>query len=101
MKRLFITAACLSLLVTRSLAEIETPADLKKLDWDRLINTEITIVQRRPERLSDSPSSAQVVTAEDIRRNGVTSIPEALRLADNVQVAQINSWNWAISSRGF
>src|SRR5207237_5796373 len=40
-------------------------------------------------------------TAKDIRRPGATSIPEALRLADNLQVSQINAHDWAISARGF
>src|SRR5205823_12186937 len=47
------------------------------------------------------PSAIQVLTQEDIRRSGASSIPEALRLAPNLQVAQVNSSSWAISARGF
>ena len=36
-----------------------------------------------------------------IRRSGATSIPEALRLAPNLQVAQVNASQWAVSARGF
>jgi outer membrane receptor for ferrienterochelin and colicin len=46
-------------------------------------------------------AAIQVITQEDIRRSGATSIPEALRLADNLEVAQKNSHDWAISARGF
>jgi iron complex outermembrane recepter protein len=74
---------------------------LKKLAFEELFNLEITTVSRRPERLVDAASAIQVITAEDIRRSGATSLPEALRLASNLQVAQINSYNWAISARGF
>ena len=59
---------------------------------------------RRPgsrEKLLEAASAIQVITQEDIRRSGATSIPEALRLADNLQVAQKNSHDWAISARGF
>ncbi|MES1989047.1 MAG: Plug domain-containing protein, partial [Pseudomonadota bacterium] len=66
-----------------------------------LANIEITSVSRRAERLQDAPASIVVITNEDIRRSGATSIPEALRLANNLNVAQKNSHDWAISSRGF
>src|SRR5258708_11019504 len=62
---------------------------------------EVKWVARHPEKLIDVPAAIQVITQEDIRRSGATSIPEALRLADNLQVAQKNSHDWAISARGF
>src|SRR5262249_6865563 len=43
----------------------------------------------------------QIITQDDIRRAGAKSIPEALRLASNLQVARIDSHQWAISARGF
>src|SRR6185295_9829619 len=74
---------------------------LKKLPFEELFDIEITTVSRRPERLVDAASAIQVITAEEIRRSGATSLPEALRLASNLQVAQIDSRQWAISARGF
>ncbi len=65
------------------------------------MNVEVTSVSRHPEKLLEAASAIQVITQEDIRRSGATSIPEALRLADNLQVAQKNSHDWAISARGF
>src|SRR5207249_1805714 len=56
---------------------------------------------RRPERLGETASAIQVITQEDIHRSGVTSLPEALRLASNLEVAQVDSRQWAISARGF
>jgi iron complex outermembrane receptor protein len=58
-------------------------------------------VSKRPEKLSDAPSSIQVITGDDIRRAGATSLPEALRLASNLHVAQVDSHGWAITARGF
>ena len=78
-----------------------TIVELKQLNVEDLMNVEVTSVSRRPEKLREAASAIQVITQEDIRRSGATSIPEALRLADNLQVAQKNSHDWAISARGF
>src|SRR5579862_6736573 len=75
--------------------------DLKGMSLDELVNVEVTSVNKEPELLSDSPSAIQVITSDDITRSGASSIPEALRLADNLDVAQKNSHDWAISARGF
>jgi len=76
-------------------------AALKKLSIEQLMNLEVTSVSRRPERLAQVASAIQVITQQDIRRSGASSLPEALRLATNLQVAQVNSRDWAISARGF
>jgi len=76
-------------------------ASLKSLPFEQLVNLEVTTVSKRSERLVDAPSAIQVITSEDIHRSGASSLPEALRLANNLQVAQIDSQQWAISSRGF
>src|SRR5271156_1954972 len=73
--------------------------ELKQLNVEDLMNVEVTSVARHPEKLIQAASAIQVITQEDIRRSGATSIPEALRLADNLQVAQKNSHDWAISAR--
>src|SRR5258707_7714432 len=77
------------------------PRDLADLSLEELGNIQITSVSRRAERLSDAAASVFVITAEDIRRSGVTNLPEALRLAPNLQVAQVNADGYAISARGF
>ena len=53
------------------------------------------------EPLFQTPAAVYVITAEDIRRSGATSIPDALRLAPGVDVARINSNQGAIGIRGF
>src|SRR5467141_264033 len=74
---------------------------LKKLSIEQLMNLQVTSVSKRPERLSQTASAIQLITQEDIRRSGASSLPEALRLAANLQVAQVDSRQWAISARGF
>ncbi|HEX7812815.1 MAG TPA: TonB-dependent receptor [Burkholderiales bacterium] len=76
-------------------------SSLADLSLEELGNIEITSVSRRPERLSAAAASIFVITHEDIRRSGATSLPEALRLAPNLQVAQTGAAQYAISSRGF
>ncbi len=78
-----------------------SPENFLQMSLEDLANIEITSVSRQPERIIDAPAAVTVITNEDIRRSGATSIPEALRLADNLTVAQKNSHDWAISARGF
>ena len=85
----------------QSAAVLPLPLALKKLSVDQLMEIEVTSVSKSPEKLSEVASAIQVVTADDIRQSGATSIPEALRLATNLEVAQIDSRQWAITSRGF
>ena len=81
--------------------EVTSAAELKQLSLEALMNQDVSVVTRRPEKLLESPSAVQVITGEDIHRSGATSLPEALRLASNLEVAQVNSHDWAISARGF
>ena len=98
-----LTASVMLVVLTSAAAiadEVSTSA-LKTMSVEDLMNIEITSVARHPEKLLQAASAIQVITQEDIRRSGATSIPEALRLADNLQVAQKNSHDWGISARGF
>ncbi|HKO88912.1 MAG TPA: TonB-dependent receptor plug domain-containing protein, partial [Burkholderiales bacterium] len=74
---------------------------LADLSLEQLSNLEITSVSRQPERLATAPASIYVITNDDIRRAGVTTLPEALRLAPNLQVARLGAASYAISARGF
>lgn len=76
------------------------PGDLADLSIEELANIQVMSVSKKPERLLDAPASVFVITAEDIRRAGARSVPEALRLAPNLHVAQRSSYGYAISARG-
>jgi iron complex outermembrane receptor protein len=100
--RLWLIAAA----IFASRAAAQTPDSLpsgalKRLSLEQLMNIEVTSVSRHPERLSATASAIQVITGEEIRRSGASSVAEALRLAPNLQVAQVNASQWAISARGF
>ena len=75
--------------------------DLGEFSLDELVNLKVTSVSKKPEKLSHAPAAIAVITGEDIRRSGVTTIAEALRLAPGLEVARVDSLTWAISSRGF
>lgn len=81
--------------------DAQSTGELKQLSMEELLNVKVISVSRRPEKLSEAASAIQVISADDIRRSGATSLPEALRLATNLQVAQIDARQWAISARGF
>jgi iron complex outermembrane recepter protein len=74
---------------------------LKKMSVEELLELEVTSVSKRPEKLAEAPSAIQVITHEDIRRSGATTLPEALRLAANLNVARIDPAQYAITARGF
>lgn len=94
-------AAAVALLGSAAAAINPSFDRLTDLSLEDLSNIEITSVSKRAERLSDAPTSVFVITNDDIRRSGATSLPEALRLAPNLQVARASANGWAISSRGF
>jgi len=90
-----------TLLGASSLAAPLVRDPLKDLSIEELSNIEVISVSKREERLSDAPTSVFVITSEDIRRAGAASLPEALRLAPNLQVARVSANEYAVSARGF
>ncbi|HEY3930566.1 MAG TPA: TonB-dependent receptor [Candidatus Koribacter sp.] len=75
--------------------------NLKQLSLEQLSQIEVTTPSKEPVKAFDTPAAIFVITSEDIRRAGVTTIPEALRLAPGVEVARIDSNKWSIGIRGF
>lgn len=104
-RRLVTVFACLLSLGPGSpaLAQETPPAGrpVRDLSLEELLNVEVTSVARKAQRLSDSAAAVSVLTRADIRRSGVTTLPDALRLVPGVQVARIDSNKWAVSVRGF
>jgi iron complex outermembrane receptor protein len=77
------------------------PRGLADASLEELMDIEVTSVSKKTQRLSSTAASAFVITAEDIRRSGLTELPEILRLAPGVQIARLESGRWAVSIRGF
>jgi iron complex outermembrane receptor protein len=76
-------------------------ANLAEMSLEELMNIEVYSVSKRGQSLHDSAAAIYVLTQDDIRRSGATSIPEALRWVPGIEVAHIDSSIWAITSRGF
>ena len=81
-------------------ASVPSTSALAELSLEQLANIEVTSVSRRGERLADAPASVFVITSDDIRRSGARSLPEVLRLAPNLQVAQSSANSYAVRARG-
>ncbi|MFI5378207.1 MAG: TonB-dependent receptor plug domain-containing protein [Tepidisphaerales bacterium] len=110
----FRTTACLLLAVAGyampaaadEAASQKSASDLTQLSIEELmkvnvLDKQITSVSGMKQRIADAPAAVTIITNDDIHRSGLASIPEILRLAPGMQVAQINGSEWAISCRGF
>lgn len=78
-------------------ADVREMADLS---IEELANIQIVSVSKKPEPLVSAAASVFVITSDDIRRSGANSVPEALRLAPNLQVAMSATSAYAITARG-
>jgi iron complex outermembrane receptor protein len=62
---------------------------------------QVETVSRRPEARIDAPGAVHVITVEDMRRTGVTPLPDAMRISPGLQASTIDADEWALSIRGF
>ncbi len=99
----FVCAATVASLLgmTSSAEEWSPPEDINLMSLEDLVHVEVTSINKRAERASEAAAAIFVITSEDIRRSGAKTIPEALRMAPGLIVAQVDSNSWAISARGF
>ena len=75
--------------------------DFTSMSLEDLMKVEITSVSKQKQTVAEAPAAVTAIGQDDIRRSGLKTIPELLRLAPGLNVAQINGSHWAISSRGF
>ena len=79
----------------------QSTADLGSKSMEDLMNIEVTSVSKKEEKLFQTAAAVSVITHDEIRRSGLTSIPELLRLVPGLDVARIDGTKWAVSARGF
>ncbi len=93
--------ALLAVALTLVPARAGEPAgrDFTSFSLEELMRTEVTSVSKKAERLEDTPAAIYVITAEDIRRSGATSLPELLRMVPGLEVSRTGSHTWEISAR--
>lgn len=75
-------------------------ADLTALSFEQLADIRITSVSKKSERVSDAAASVFVITGDDIRHSGATNLPDALRIAPNLQVVQASANGYVVNARG-
>ncbi|MCC6486485.1 MAG: TonB-dependent receptor, partial [Candidatus Hydrogenedentes bacterium] len=81
--------------------EINPPEDLTEMGLQDLMNLRVTSVSKKSEQLGDAPAAIYVLTQEDIRRSGATTIPDLLRTVPGLSVARVDSSSWSVTARGF
>jgi iron complex outermembrane receptor protein len=79
----------------------QKPMDLANASIEDLMNIEVTSVSKKEQKLSQSAAAVYVITEEDIRRSGMTTVPDLLRMVPGLQVAHIDASEWAVTARGF
>ena len=82
-------------------AEPSEGAAVANLSLEDLMSMEVTSASRKSQSLAYTAAAVFVISQEDLRRSGVTSIPDALRMVPGVTVAKIDSSKWAVTARGF
>ncbi|MGA1795075.1 MAG: TonB-dependent receptor plug domain-containing protein [bacterium] len=98
---IFLTVAFYAPMCRAQERNSEESIDFTALSLEELKQITIISVLKRPQKLSEATSAISVITQEDIRRSGATSIPELLRAVPGFNVAQMDSSTWAVSARGF
>jgi len=86
---------------SKSLEQAASQNDLSQVSLEDLMNIKVTSVSRTDQKMSQAAAAIFVITEEDIRRSGATSIPDLLRMVPGMDVSQINASTWAVSARGF
>src|SRR5438094_9033302 len=99
--RSFLAGFLSVLLAGSAVAQNSRNVDVTAVSLEDLWNMQVTSVSKRTQKVADAAAAIFVLTQEDIRRSGATSIPEALRLVPGLEVARIDQNKWAIGSRGF
>ncbi|HEX3068323.1 MAG TPA: TonB-dependent receptor [Thermoanaerobaculia bacterium] len=98
--RKILAAGFIALSLAAGALQAQESRDLSALSVDDLMNVEVTSVSRKAQKLSDTAAAVFVITQDDIRESGATSIPEVLRIVPGLDVARISGNTWAISARG-
>ena len=75
--------------------------ELGDLSLDELMNETVTSVSKKEENLFNAAAAVSVLSNDDLRRSGVTTVADALRLVPGMSVGSVNASQWAISARGF
>jgi iron complex outermembrane receptor protein len=85
---------------TRQVALLNA-TELKRMSVEELLKQEVVSVSRRPETLGKVAANVYYMDGDSIRVSGSTTLPELLRMAPALFVAQSSASEWGINARGF
>lgn len=98
---LCIAAFCVPAAGQSSPPAAQSADDLASKSLEELMDIKVTSASKKEEKMFKTAAAIYVITSEDIRRSGMTRIPDLLRMVPGVDVARIDGVGWAISVRGF
>jgi iron complex outermembrane recepter protein len=75
--------------------------DFTEYSLEDLMGIEVTVATRQAAPLDTVPAAVYVLTGDEIRRSGHTSVPEALRMVPGFYVSRWTTHSWDVTSRGF
>ena len=87
-------------LLHASMARTQSINELRQMSLSELARIDVSSVSKTSQSLSDAPGAIYVISHEDIVRSGATTVPEMLRLAPNLQVAEVSASRYVITARG-
>jgi len=88
-------------LLLLSISSFAQRQDLTLLSLEDLANVQVTSASKKSESLAAAPAAIFVLTGEDLRRGGFTTLPDALRMVPGLYVVQTTPHSWQVSARGF
>ena len=98
---MLVWALCLLIPMKAGASSVSDSAQLVALSLEELMDVEIFTAAKKEQKLFDTAAAVSVVTAEEIRRSGTTTLPEILRLVPGLEVARVDANKWGLSARGF
>ena len=97
----FSTGMCAQESASASGSGSAKPVDLTSISIEDLMNIQVTSASKKAETLFAAPAAIFVITGEDLRRGGFSSVPDALRTVPGLYVVQQSSHVWLVTARGF
>lgn len=95
-----LAAMALLALAAPGIAAAPSVTDMASMSLDRLLDLQVSVASRAPQRLSEAAGSVTVITAAEMRALGHQTIADALRTVRGLMVAYDRSYHY-LGVRGF
>ncbi len=75
--------------------------DIFQMNIKQLMNVQVESVSKAKEDIIKSASAVYIITSEDIKKSGVTTLPDLFKSVPGVDVVRVDSNKWGVAVRGF